>query len=169
MAPVASGGGALLQAGDQDLALQLVVEVGVARESIDVEAALGERAVGGDADAVGPALAQEGVHPLGAVGVADAEADQEARVEAIVDAGGGAAEVVGQRAGIGVAQHAAQTAQRTRPRAQRAHAIAALDLAGLGQRLPLTGAETPRALAICWPSAFMNIMLLLVFMVPKSA
>ena len=116
----AAGGGALLQAGDQDLALQLVVEVGVARQRIDVEAALGERAVGGDAHAVGPALAQEAVHPLGAVGVAGADADQEARVEAIVDAGRGAAEVVGQRRGIAVAQHAAQAAQRTYPGAQRA-------------------------------------------------
>jgi hypothetical protein len=27
----------------------------------------------------------------------------------------------------------------------------------------------PRAFAICWPKAFMNIMALFVFMVPKSA
>src|SRR5580704_14347090 len=33
-----AGGGALLQAGDQDLALQLVAVIGVARESVDVEA-----------------------------------------------------------------------------------------------------------------------------------
>ena len=137
----AAGSGPLLQAGDQDLALQLVVEVGVARQRIDVEAALGERAVGGDAHRVGPALAQEGVHPLRAMGVADAEADQEARIESIVDAGGRATEVVGERAGIGVAQHAAETAQRTGPRAQRADTIAALDLAGLRQRLALSRAR----------------------------
>ena len=75
------------------------------------------------------------------MGVADADADQEARVEAIVDAGRGAAEVVGQRRGIGVTQHAAQTTQRTGPGAQRADGIAALDLAGLRQSLALTGAR----------------------------
>ena len=165
----AAAGGALLQAGDQDLALQLVVEVGVARQSIDVEARLGERAIGRDAHAVGPALALEAVHPLGAVRVADADADQEARVEAIVDAGRGAAEVVGERRGIGVAQHRAETTQRTHPGAQRAHAIAGRDLAGLRQRLALAGRAAPRAIAICWPTAFMNIAALLVFMVPKSA
>ena len=34
------------------------------------------------------------------MGVADADADQEARVESVVDAGGGAAEVVGERAAL---------------------------------------------------------------------
>ena len=49
----AAGGDALVQAGDQDLAPQLVVVIGVARERIDVKASLRERAVGRDAHAVG--------------------------------------------------------------------------------------------------------------------
>ena len=45
------------------------------------------------------------------------------------------------------------------------------DLAGLRQRHPRAGAGAAvlRALAICWPTAFMNIALLLTFIVPKSA
>ena len=87
--PGRAGGGPLLQAGDQDLALQLVAVIGVAGQRIDVEACLGETSrSGGDADAVAPALAHEGVHPLGAVGVTDTDAGEEARVEAIVHAGG---------------------------------------------------------------------------------
>ena len=75
------------------------------------------------------------------MGVADAEADQEARVEAIVDTRRGAAEIVGERAGIGVAQDAAQAAQRTEPRAERTDTIARRDLASLRQRLALSRAR----------------------------
>ena len=33
----------------------------------------------------------------------------------------------------------------------------------------VAGGGAPRAIAICWPIAFMNIAALLVFIVPKSA
>src|SRR5882757_11028073 len=128
--PGAAVGGARLQAGDDDLALQLVVEVGVAGQRIDIEVRLREAAIDRHRDAVGPALALEAVDPLGAVAVADADADQEARVDAVVDTGRRAAEVVGERAGIAVALHRAQAAERTHPGRQRARAIAGLDLAG---------------------------------------
>ena len=92
----AAVGGARLQVGDDDLALQLVGRPGVTRQRIDVEAGLGERGVGRDADAVAPALAHEAVGPLSAVRVAHAQPDQEARVEAVVETGRGAARVVGE-------------------------------------------------------------------------
>ncbi len=140
--PGAAGRGPLLQAGDQDLALELVAVIAVARERIDVERTLGEAAIGCHAHIVGPALPHEGVHPLRAVGVADAEADQETWIETVVDAGRGAAEIVGQGLGIAVAQHRAQAAQRTGPGAQRTHGVAALDLAGLRQGLALQAARS---------------------------
>ena len=129
---------ALLQPRDLDLPLQLVVEVGVADKSVGVEARPRthgrEAAVGRDADRIGPALAHERVHPLGAVGVADAKADQEARVEAIVDAGRGAADIVGQGRAVAVALHRAQPTQAAEPGAERTCFVARLDLARLGQR-----------------------------------
>ena len=74
--------------------------------------------------------------------IADTHADQEARVDPVVEAGGGAGEVVGQRGSVAVAQHAAQPTQRTGPGAQRSRAIASRDLTGLRQRLALTGARS---------------------------
>ncbi len=46
---------------------------------------------------------------------------------------------VGECAGITIAQHRAQSAQRAGPGAQGAHAIAGFDLAGMGQREALAG------------------------------
>ena len=94
----------------------------------------------------------EGVHPLGAVGVADADADQEARVQSVVDAGGGAAEVVGERA--------RRCRRPARCPGHPAHSTHALNGPAPSQlsisqawasawRCPALAA--PRALAICWP------------------
>jgi hypothetical protein len=122
------------------LPLHLVAGPGVARQRIGVEARLAKRAVGHDADAVGPAAAHETVDPLVARGVTGAEADQQARIEAIVDARRAATEIVGERRGVAVARHGAQHAQGARPGAPRARCIAARDLASLGERLALPAA-----------------------------
>lgn len=128
---------ARLQAGDLDLPLELVARPGIAGQDVGVEAGLSERAIGRDADGVGPALAHEGVDPLRARAVAGGDADQEARIEAVVDAGGRTAEIVGERAGVAVARHRAEPAERARPYAERARPIARCDIAGLGERLAL--------------------------------
>ena len=103
--------------------------------------------------------------------IADTDADQEARVDPVVDAGGGAGEVVGQRGSVAVAQHAAQPTQRTGLQALNGPVPSQSAVSqACASALALTGARsTTRVPDICWPKAFMNIMALLVFMVPNSA
>ena len=60
---------------------------------------------------------------------------------AIVDAGRGAAEIVGQGGGIAVAQRRARAADRAAPDAERARQVAGGDVARLGQRLALAAAR----------------------------
>ena len=77
------------------------------------------------------------------MGVAGADADQEAWIDPVVEAGRGAAEVVGQRAGIAIALHRAQAAQAAGPHAPGTGVLARRDVAGLGERLTRAVAAAP--------------------------
>ena len=135
-------GRAGLQAGDRDLPLELIVGIGVAGQQVGVKADHGERAVGRNADRIGPALAQEGVCPQRAAGVARTDAQQQARQHPIVDARRRAAEVVDERLAVAIALHRAEAAETARPYAERACAVADRHVARLGQGLTLPAAGT---------------------------
>ena len=99
-----------------------------------------EAAISHDAHAVGPAAAHEAVDLLVARGVAGAQAYEKARVEAIVDAGRGATEIVSEGRRVAIAGDIGKTAHSARPSRPRACRIAVRNLAGLGQRLTLAPA-----------------------------
>jgi len=142
LAPRRAVGRARLQAGDRDLPLELIVGIGVAGQQVGVKAGHGERAIGRDADRIGPALAQEGVGPQRAAGVARTDAQQQAGQHAIVDARRRAAEVVDERLAVAIALHRPETAETARPYAERACAVADRHVARLGQGLTLPAAGT---------------------------
>ena len=148
-----------------------LLRIGVARQRVGVEAALVERAVERDVEDVGVAVAGEAVDPLGARDIAAGDADQEARVEAIIDAEGGAAERVGQARRIGVAQHVAGAADGAEPGAERAapSPSQATSQASASATLLAPPRPAPRSTAIWRPTAFMNSWLPRTFIVPKSA
>ena len=141
-------GGARLQAGDVDGPPQLVGIVGVGRQRIDVDRALGEAAVEAGLHGVGDAAAFEAAGPLAAGLVAHGDAGQEVGSDLAVEAAREAADTIGEGAGIVVAGDGAGAADRAAPGApQRGLGGVAGDIAGFGQ-CDLRAAAAPAAGAV---------------------
>ena len=135
-----AGGDARRQARDHDAARQLVGAVGVTHNAVAIDRALRKAAVQAGLDRVGKALAAEARHPIAAAGVAHGHARPEIVGELAVEAGGEAADIVGDGAGAEALAHRAQSAQRAAPGAPRLLSRIAGDDAGFGQGDPAAAA-----------------------------